>query len=427
MRYLSTISMLVLAVLVMAVHLPQLYDRLAVSWVEKTHLFYSPTLKSFIYTESTPGYDPEAAAKAEDHHANVAYKDARGQYYDRLEFERNLRFIYVRNMDRRGLLPLKIDGLELDRDAIDAHRQVLELSVRNLPGHTPPQEFWPILNTDPGQAGLVFPDDRFRMTDTAMEFINADYNKVDESLTETWTKALEAEGFKFPARMVAGNFTILKPFDNGVFVVDDNHAVFHLKRVQNQAIVIKTPIDPALRCQYLTVVESNLRQFQGLLLDGRNRLHLLTTDNYKLIELPLPGYEPDSMDFKIIFDPLYKTAVYSNDHMITAVAMDAEYRPVAVHQHLMSRAVPSLTQKIGNILFPFRLVMSSENSRMLVPEFKVSSSFISAFLLVGIVASLIYLAAFRFRQQRCPSTLNLAFVFATGLYGLIAGLLILDE
>lgn len=64
MRHLSTFSMLVLAVLALACHLPNLYDRLAVSWVEKTHLFYSPTLKDFIYTETTAGYDPEADRKS---------------------------------------------------------------------------------------------------------------------------------------------------------------------------------------------------------------------------------------------------------------------------------------------------------------------------------------------------------------------------
>ena len=427
MRRLSTISMLILAVLVLAFHLPNLYDRLAVSWVEKTHLFYSPTLKDFIYTETTAGFDPEAAAKAEDHHANVAYKDARGRYYDRIEFESHLPFIYVRNMDRRGLLPLNIDGLVLDRGAIDAHRQVLELSVRNLPGHTPPQAFWPILNTDPVQAGLVFPDDRFRMTDEAMEFINADYNRVDEELTGIWTKALKDEGFKFPARSVAGNFTILKPFDDGIFMVDDNYAVFHLRRVRNQPLVVRTPIDPQLKCRYLTVVESNLRQFHGLLLDGRDRLHLMTTDGYRLVELDLPGYVADEMDFKIIFDPLYKTAVYSDERVVRAVALDSDYRPIAGHEHLMSRATPSLPRRISGFLFPVRLAMSSENSRMMTPEFRLSPTFLSGFALVGLFAALAYLGIYYLRHLRRPPVWRLAAVFVTGLYGLIACCVILDE
>jgi len=427
MRHLSTFSMLVLATMVLAFHLPGLYDRLAVAWVEKTHLFYSPTLKDFIYTETTAGRDPEAAAKAEDHHADVAYRDAQGRYYDRLEFERHLPFIYVRNMDKRGLLPLNIDGRELDRATIDAHRQVLELSARSLPGHTPPQELWPLLNSVPDQAGLVFPDDHFRLTDEAMEFINADYNRVDEELTTTWTRALKAEGFQFPARLVAGNFTILKPFDDGIFVVDDQYAVFHLRRVRNEALVVRTSIDPKLKCRHLTVVESNLGQFHGLMLDGRNRLHLLTTDDYRLIELDLPGYEPETMDFKIIFDPLHQTAVYSNERLIRAVALDKAYQPIAVYEHLMSRAISSPARKIGDLIFPFRLVLESETSRMLAPRFQVSPSFFSGFGLVGLISVLAYGGLARLRHQRRPSLWPLVWVFFTGLYGLIAGLIILDE
>lgn len=427
MRHISTLAMLFLAVLVMAYHLPKLFDRLAGDWVEKTHLFYSATLNDFIFTETTSGYDPEAASKAEDHHANVAYKDAQGRYYSRIEFESHLPFIYVRNMDRRGLLPMHIDGREFNRDIIEAHRQVLELSVRNLPGHTPPQEFWPILNSNPDQAGLVFPDDRFRMTDKAMEFINADYNQVDEDLTRTWTEALTAEDFKFPARLVAGNFTILKPFDDGIFVVDNDYAIFHLKRVQDQALVIRTPIDPQLKCRHLTVVESNLRQFHGLLLDGNGRLHLLTTADYKLIELPLSGYDPETMDFKIIFDPLYKTAVYSDEQLIRAVALNDNYKPVASYEHLMSRAVPKLSQKVSNLIFPVRLSLTSEHSRMLSPEFKRSSCGPAGLTGIGLLAALIYSVTVYLRNRRRPRLLSLVFVFITGIYGLIAGLIILDE
>lgn len=427
MKRLSTLFMMTLAVLVLALHLPAIYERLAVNWVEKTHLFYSPTLKDFIYTETTAGYDPEAASKAEDHHANIAYKDAQGRYYHRLEFEKNLPFVYVRNMDRRGLLPMTIDGVTLDRKIIDAHRQVLELSVKNLPGHTPSRAFWPLLNTDPGQAGLVFPDDRFRFTDDAMEFINADYNIVDDRLTATWTGALVDNGFVFPARFVAGNFTILKPFDDGVFVVDSDYAVFHLKRVADEVLVTRTPIDPELETRYITVVESTLGQFHGLLLDGAGGLHLLTTDNYRLIELPLPGYDYKRMDFKILFDPLFRTAVYSNESRIYATVFDRSYQPLASHEHRMSRATPTLAQKIGWFLFPYRLSFTSETSRMISPRVAASPGHFISALVVGIVSVAVFLCLFRVRYRRFPGKIGLLFVFLTGVFGLVSGLIILDE
>ena len=56
---------------------------------------------------------------------------------------------------------------------------------------------------------------------------------VEKELTKLFTSALKAEGFIFPARSVNGKFTILKPFDEGAFIVDAKYQVFHLKR-QNQ-------------------------------------------------------------------------------------------------------------------------------------------------------------------------------------------------
>jgi len=260
-----------------------------------------------------------------------------------------------------------------------------------------------------------------------MEFVNADYNKVDPELSRLWTEELEASGFQFPARLTAGNFTILKPFDDGIFVVDQAYQVFHLKRVEGRPVVRKTPIDPALKCRHITVVESNLGQFHGLLLDGRNRLHLLTADNYKLLELDLPGYDPERMDFKIIFDPLYKTAVYSDERLIRAVALDRNYKPIASYEHLMSRAMPGLAQKIRDFIFPFRMSLTTENSRMIKPEIRFSPYGPVSALTMGLFSLAAWLAWVRLRSRRRPRPLSLAFVFITGIYGLIAGLMMLDD
>ena len=427
MRYLATTSMLILAIMVMSFYLPKLYDRALVKDIEKTHLFYSPEINDFIYTEGTVGFDKDAAAKAEDHHANIAYKDASGRYYSRLEFERALPFIYVRNMERRGHLPLEIDGRILDKKEIDAHRQVLELSAANLPGNRPSEGVWPIFEKDPGQASLVFPDDRFRMTASAMEFISADFNKIDPELTRLFTQALLNRGFIFPARQVAGNFTILKPFDGGVFIIDQNYHVFHVHRDHGQPVVIKTPIDPQLETKHITVVESNLRQFHGLLMDGQNRLHLLTTDNYRLASLPLDDYDPQTMDFKIIFDPINSTAIYSDQNTIRAVVMDQNYQALARYEHQMSRAHLSPYRKVGQFLFPFRLEINTEISKMVSPKFSVSPFYLSVCLPFGLILAALYTFVFYRRWHRPPPWAVLALTAITGFYGLIAGTMLIEK
>ncbi|MFP4348359.1 MAG: DUF4857 domain-containing protein [Thermodesulfobacteriota bacterium] len=48
-------------------------------------------------------------------------------------------------------------------------------------------------------------------------------------------------------------------------------------------------------------------------------------DGYRLIRLPIDTYDPDRMDFKLLINPLYRTAVWSDEARIRAVAMDAAF------------------------------------------------------------------------------------------------------
>ena len=206
----------ILITLVLSVYLPMLYDKMFVDPAEKTHLFYSPVSHDFILKEKIVGKIPDAArGMALDHHSNLAYRMADGTYVPRKTFEQHLPFIYYKNMEIWGLLPITLDGRTFDKDSIKADRRVLELKARDLPGNSPLVPFFPLLESNPGQARLVFPEDRFRMTDTAMEFIDAHTCTLDTVLTKMYTMTLKKKGFKFPARSVNGRFSVLKPFDEG--------------------------------------------------------------------------------------------------------------------------------------------------------------------------------------------------------------------
>jgi hypothetical protein len=197
---------------------------------------------------------------------------------------------------------------------------------------------WPLLESDPEQARLVFPEDRFRMTDQAMQFINADFNTLDQDLTEQFTGALTKAGFVFPARSVNGKFTILKPFDEGVFLEDAEYRVFHVQRHRGEPLVTHTGIDPGVKTRCIKISENRRREYYGLLLAADNSLFLLTYDNYRLIQLPLENYDPDCMDFKLLVNPLYRTAVWSDEATIWAMAMENAYRVIDRYTHRMSRA-----------------------------------------------------------------------------------------
>jgi hypothetical protein len=418
MRQLATIVLIILTVFVASIYLPMLYEKLFFKRVEKTHLLYSPVTKRFIYKEKIVGPVPqEAIQKSEVHHAEIAYRDADGTWYSRVEFERYLPFIYYKNMELWGLLPLALNGQEFDKQTIKANRQVLELKPGEINGRRPQTPLWPLLESNPGQARLVFPEDRFRMTADALQFINADTNTLDKDLTVLFTQALKDKGFTFPARAVNGKFTILKPFDEGVFLVDADYRVFHVKRRDGQPVVVKTGIDTALKTRHIKISENKRREFYGLLLAGDGDLYLLTCDNYRLIRLPVDHYDPDCMDFKLLVNPLYRTAVYSDETTIGAVAMDTDFRPLDRYTHRMSRAAVTPMRQLYDVLFPFSIRMSSKGSEYLHMSVR-PGGWIS---LIGLLMSLAgYVIVYLLQHRRLPRTMGLCLVAITGVYGLTA-------
>ena len=418
MRTLSAAALTILTILIMALYLPMLYEKLFVEEVKKTHLFYSPVSRRFVYTEKIVGHIPhESLTTAEDHHADKAYRDQNGNWFTRVAYEKQLPFIYYKNMEIWGLLPLKLEGLELNKKTIKENRQVMELKPGNIGDHRPQIALWPLLESNPKQARLVFPEDRFRITNQAIQFINVDTNTIDKELTELFSKALKAEGFVFPARSVNGKFTILKPFDEGVFIVDAKYQVFHLKRRDKKPVVIKTAIDPALKTRFLKISENKLRKYYGLLLAGNGSLHLLTYDNYHLIKLPIDDYDPDHMDFKLIINPLYHTAIYSDETTIRAVAMNLDSQPIARHAHRMSRAKTTTAQQIYKALFPFSLHLQERGGGYL--KLALRSGGLKAF--IGIIGSLACFTIWcLIRRRRLPKIGPAALIALTGIYGLIA-------
>ncbi|PIE61025.1 MAG: DUF4857 domain-containing protein [Desulfobacterales bacterium] len=423
MKRLPVICYILLTVCMSAVYLPMLYEKIFFDDVEKTHLFYSPVSQDFIYKEKIVGPVPEEAkGMALDHHTGLAYRKADGTYVPRQTFEKHLPFIFYKNMEIWGLLPITLSDKTFDKKTIKANRHVMELKSRDIPDKSPHTPLYPLLESNPGQARLVFPDDRFRMEDNAMVFINADTNRVDPKLTDAFTKALKEKGFRFPVRSVNGKFTVLKPFDEGVFLVDANYSVFHVKRVDGKTWVVKTPIPSTLKVRHIKVSENKQRAYYGLVLLEDGRAGLLSYDGYTITPLPLTQYDPDNMDLKLIFNPLYCTAIYSDDTVIRAIAMDRTFTPISSYTHTMSRATPTLANRVEDVLFPFWFRLGRSGSSAFI---KVSMGFGSGWSLLGIImCTLIFLGLNKFRKGRWPKTAPVVLVALTGIYGLIAATIV---
>lgn len=417
-----TLCIYVLCVFLLSWALPEMYSMFFKKEVAKTALFFSPIDKKMIYTEQLLIDDMQAKEKSENHHADVAYKDEDGKYYSREEFEAKIPFIYFRNMELRGLLPLEIDGKIYDRTIIEKHRRVLELSSRQLDHKKHEESIYPLLESNPNQVALVLPTDRFRMTKHTMEFINSDKNIRQSDLSDLFTNALDEKGFIFPAQKVWGNFSIFKPYDAGIFVLDSEGQSFHVLRKNNMPIITKIPFDKGFIPAKIIVSEAKDRKLFGLLLDTKNQIHLFHTENYALTRIPSPGYNPETMDIKILLDPIYLTVIYSDNKNIKATAFyyDDEDKkstlsPLHTFSMPMSRTQKTYYGEINQIIFPFTIELKADDSAKAVFNISMSKYFLTYSLIFNLFLTLLYSVFCRVKGYSFPR-IQSAFIVCFGLY-----------
>lgn len=405
-RVITWLAHALLVVVALAIALPQIYAMAFAPKITPTYLFYSPVLKAFVYRE---------------HHGNhdFVYKSADGQSYDRQAFETLLPFIYYKNMDIWGLLPINIDGQSFDAQTIRNNRQVFELKARDIVDRTPQIPVFALLDSDPGKAGLSFPEDVFRMADRQMEFVNVDVNRVDPNLTVRFTDALEEAGFAFPAQLVAGRQTILKPFDAGVFAIDATGTVYHVLRKGDDPVVTRTPIPADLNIRHMRVSENKQRKILAMILTVDDRLFLMTMPDYRLVELPTANYVPDEMDYKVIINPVAATATFDDGQTVHGVAMDSDFTPVASYARPMPTADETVQARVAQILFPFTLSLSQKNGAWL--QWRVHWN--GWLALIGIAGSLTVFATVLWRRADASwraAAVPALLIMVTGLFGLLA-------
>ena len=80
----------------------------------------------------------------------------------------------------------------------------------------------------PDRIDLEPATDVFRITGEGIEFVDMETNTIDQKKSAAFTKVLRDKGFSFPARVVSGNPSTRKRYDNGYLLVDDAQRVYHI-------------------------------------------------------------------------------------------------------------------------------------------------------------------------------------------------------
>ncbi len=253
----------------------------------KYYIFYSNIAKDFVYQKNF-GH----------HQFEYGIKDKKT--FNRTTYESYLPFVYWRNLDIQGKLPLNIDGVKFDKNTIKNSRLGFSYNPNMLKKLE--VELYPLLNPQKNKGMIKFPEEMFNITNKGAFIYDYD-NGVVDTLTARLNTKLETNDFIYPALHIWGKPTNMKPYDKGYLVLDSKNQLFNIKRQNNQIEVNKINYPENLDLAYIKISENKQKLLSGYAIDKNSNFYFLTW-NFEFIKLPLPKFDYKSMKLKLISNPL---------------------------------------------------------------------------------------------------------------------------
>ena len=276
----------------------------------KYYIFYSPLLEKFVYQENAA-------------HHNFFY-GTQDEALDKSGFEESLPFVYWRNLDIQGKLPVTINGTSYSRNEIRNSRMSLEYNPSRV--NKPEVELYPFFNPISHLGSIPFPESAFVLRSDGFKVYMSETAKPDIELSNEVGALAEQRKVAFPIQAVWGKTTNMKPFDWGYFIKDNSGNIFNLSRADD--VVHLTPVgvsDDIGEIVYIQVSENRHKQFYGYAISEQSKVYLISYPDYQFIPLDLDGFDYRTMKFQFLADPLYYVMRFDDGETYSAVRFDKEY------------------------------------------------------------------------------------------------------
>jgi len=403
---LGRILVLVSIVFVLANYLPDFYWLKFDKPVSKPLIGYSPVLSQFLI-----------GGKSAD---GFAWKDEAGRNYSRNEWELYLPASNYRQLLYENILPDSINGEKMDLDSLRLHR----ISLRVGPDVISSRwiQLFPLMESQSGRVRLTMLDDFFRIDENGITFIDSKTNENDAAKSKIYTDAMLKAGFNFPSKLIAGNPSTMKPFDEGYFVIDSDNKLFHLKMVKGKPFVKYTKNPEGVNIKFIMMMENNLRNFYGIAISTDNKIYYILYDDYKFLEMPIDKYDHTMNRFVYMGDYLVRNLIIENDTATANYATDRNNKLIKAIDYKFYDGSKDAAISAFNLIFPFSLSFEEPKSGVLDIFFNHSGiQSVWGLILSAILAFIIL------RKRKAANGFNYFDVLIaafTGIYGLIAIILI---
>ena len=329
-------SLLLFFIFVFSFYLPKLYKDLVQNNSLATYVFYSSTQKNFVYK------------KHYGEHV-FTYGNSDEKSLSKEEFEEALPLVYWKNLDIQKKLPLIINGKSYDKNSIKKARQSFRFDYRDL--DTKQIQLYPLFNPNSSIGTIAFPNVMFNIQDRFNVF-DSEENTLDEKLSLKYTNIFKKNGFLFPAKIIAGKTTNIKPLDEGYFIQDSKNDLFHMKVYDDEMFLKEITYNKEIHIQAIKISESRKKEFYGLAIDYDNQVYIISYDNYKFIRVNLPNYDASSMKLELYANVINKIIRYKNKKEIYTLAYDKDFNYIASFKTGVPQINP-IYEEIYNYLFLF--------------------------------------------------------------------------
>ncbi|MBN2611423.1 MAG: DUF4857 domain-containing protein [Bacteroidales bacterium] len=394
----NTIHCLIItATLLLAWFLPWIYKLITADNQSYPFTYFSCINKSFCYLDM----------RGEE----IMRMDAKGRVYTEAEFDSILPMFYYRQLIKDDRLPDSINNVAISPRQISTHSFFFRYRPADM--NTPGIKLYPLFESMGKRVDLKMPGDVFRFNN-AIEFINPENNKVLAEKSMQFNKPFIKRDFAFPPRLVAGNPSIRKAYDEGWFIIDQHYRVFHMKMVNGMPFVKDTRIDSSLQTKYIATTEYPSKLFYGFLFDNHNQLYVISTENYKLIPVPTPAFSMQTDEMLIMGNMFYWNIEVTSDKGQTTCVVDVNTFKKSDSISFPAAFTGPAVQKW---IFPFTLSFTSPTHKYVMPRIEV---FGFGYLISGIMFAAVYYILYRKKIRSFNAFLYLTWIALTGIFGFIS-------
>ncbi|MBR8534319.1 DUF4857 domain-containing protein [Carboxylicivirga sediminis] len=343
--------------------------------------------------------------------AETVLMDQSSHEYTRAEYDSLLPMLSYRQLLKDGRLPDSLNGKAISGKSIQLEQFYFKYSPRDK--HHKQMDLNPMFESMSGRVQIESPDDLFSIKNK-MVFIDAETNSVLENKSSQFHQAMIKRGYKFPTKMVAGNPSTKKLYDEGWFALDANNQLYHIKMVNGQPFVKDTKAGEKLDIDFVKTIETQNRRMYAFVFDRSGKLYYLSDVSYEPVQLPIDAYNTNTDGLSIMANPFYWNVVVTTPAQRITYALDNH--TLEEVDRLTETRESTTWEKIHPYVFPFYIEMKSMYSKFVYPRLLGWS--VKALVLNAVLAVLLAFLSYRRKQSIKP--LQLLLVLCTGLYGLIA-------